>query len=133
MSPRITVLQAPGEDLIQSGSRNNPELAEPRYRMGELPSRYSHPHATLNDRRKTTHTIESSMSAPFRLSEFCINFGNVLHAHPGLGTSVEFGEADWMEDERPESHSCCRGKNGQPEECEQNCLQGAVEFCFGVQ
>src|SRR5579859_3304458 len=39
VSSRITVLQTPGEYLIQSGSRNNSKLAEPRYRQGKLPAR----------------------------------------------------------------------------------------------
>ncbi len=64
MSSRITVLQASDENLIQGGSRNNPELAGPRYGLGEPPTGYSGTHATLNDRGKMTHTNKCDLSEP---------------------------------------------------------------------
>ena len=62
---RIPVLQPPGEDLIQSGSRNDAELAKLRYGLGKLPTGYSGAHTTLNDRRKVTHTSEYGPPSPF--------------------------------------------------------------------
>ena len=61
----ISVLQPPGEDLIQSGSRNDAELAKLRYGPCKLPTGYSGAHTTLNDRRKATHTGEYGPPSPF--------------------------------------------------------------------
>jgi hypothetical protein len=44
--------------LIQSGSRNDSELAEPRYGLSKPPTGYSGAHTTLNDRRKIAHARE---------------------------------------------------------------------------
>src|ERR1700722_4506243 len=68
VSSWITVLQTPDENLIQSGSRNNPELAKLRYCLGKLPAGYSCTHTALNDRGKIAHASEYVLSEHFCLS-----------------------------------------------------------------
>ena len=53
----ITVLQSPGQDLIQSRAGNDSELADLGYCARESPTGYACAHATLDDGRILAHAI----------------------------------------------------------------------------
>ncbi len=60
----VAVLQAARQDHVQAGSRNDPQLAQPRHRLGQAPVGNPGPHASLNDLRQLqTHR---SNIGPFR-------------------------------------------------------------------
>ena len=51
----VAFLKAPGENQVQSGSRNNPELTELGYCPGKPPIGDTRTHASLNDHRIVGH------------------------------------------------------------------------------
>ena len=58
---RVAILQPPGKDLVQGGSRDDPQLAKLGYSVRKPPIRDTRTHPALNNHRIAVHEKSPSL------------------------------------------------------------------------
>src|ERR1035437_213696 len=59
---RVAILQPPGKDLVQGGSRHNSQLTQLGYSVRKPPTRDTRTHPALNNHRIAVHEKNPSLS-----------------------------------------------------------------------